>query len=119
VKPFSFAELLARLRALGRRDDASELHAGDLELQLVRRAARVRGELIDLTPTEFQILATLVRAQGATVSRGELLREVWSYDFDPGTNIVDVHVNRLRRKLEGAGLSGLVRTIRSRGYAAA
>lgn len=119
VKPFSFAELSARLRALGRREQATELHVGDLELHLTKRVAMARGERLDLTPTEFEILATLLRAQGETVSRAELLREVWSYDFDPGTNLVDVHVNRLRRKLEGVGLAGLVRTVRSRGYAAA
>lgn len=119
VKPFSFAELSARLRALSRREDATELCVGDLELLLTKRTALVRGERLDLTPTEFGILTTLVRAQGQTVSRAELLREVWSYEFDPGTNLVDVHVNRLRRKLEAAGLASLIRTVRARGYAAA
>jgi two-component system OmpR family response regulator len=119
VKPFSFAELSARLRALGRREDGTELRVGDLELLLTKQVALVRGEPIDLTPTEFKILATLVRSQGQTVSREELLREVWAYQFDPGTNLVDVHVNRLRRKLESCGLEGLIRTIRRGGYAAA
>ncbi|MBW2315319.1 MAG: response regulator transcription factor [Deltaproteobacteria bacterium] len=119
VKPFSFVELSARLRALRRREDVTELQVGDLELLLTKHVALVRGERLDLTPTEFGILSTLVRAQGETVSRAQLLREVWSYDFDPGTNLVDVHVNRLRRKLETVELTGLIRTVRSRGYAAA
>jgi len=119
VKPFSFVELSARLRALRRREDVTELQVGDLELLLTKHVALVRGERLDLTPTEFAILSTLVRAQGETVSRAQLLREVWSYDFDPGTNLVDVHVNRLRRKLETVELTGLIRTVRSRGYAAA
>lgn len=119
VKPFSFVELSARLRALRRREDVTELQVGDLELLLTKHVALVRGERLDLTPTEFAILSTLVRAQGETVSRAQLLREVWSYEFDPGTNLVDVHVNRLRRKLESVELAGLIRTVRSRGYAAA
>jgi two-component system OmpR family response regulator len=119
VKPFSFAELSARVRALGRREEATELRIGDLRLLLARRLAFVRDEPLELTPTEFALLSTLVRAQGRTVSRTELLREVWSYEFDPGTNLVEVHVNRLRRKLESHGVPGLIRTVRSQGYVAA
>lgn len=119
AKPFAFAELSARVRALGRREEATELKSGELRLHLTRRQAFVGEDAIDLTPTEFGLLATLVGAQGRTVSRTELLREVWSYEFDPGTNLVEVHVNRLRRKLEARGLSNLIRTIRSQGYVAA
>jgi two-component system OmpR family response regulator len=120
VKPFSFAELAARLRALERRGQAepTALSAGELHLDLPRRVATVAGRRIDLTHTEFGVMACLLRAGGRVVSRRELLREIWGYEFDPGTNIVDVHVNRLRRKLEDAGIQGLVRTLRGQGYAA-
>jgi len=79
----------------------------------------VHGERLDLTPTEFSLLAALLRERGAPVSRRALLREVWGYEFDPGTNVVDVHVNRLRRKLEDRGLESVIRTVRGSGYAAA
>jgi two-component system OmpR family response regulator len=121
VKPFSFAELAARLRALDRRAKPApvELRADALALDLVRRTASVRGERLELTPTEFSLLAALLRERGAPLSRRALLREVWGYEFDPGTNVVDVHVNRLRRKLEDRGLDDVIRTVRGSGYAAA
>jgi DNA-binding response OmpR family regulator len=120
VKPFSFSELAARLRALGRRGSEApvRLHAGALELDLLERRATVGAERLDLTQLEFSLLAALLRAGGDPVSRRDLLREVWNLSFDPGTNVVDVHVNRLRRKLEEAGLPSLVRTVRGQGYAA-
>jgi DNA-binding response OmpR family regulator len=120
VKPFSFAELAARVRALARRaqPDATRLSLGTLGLDLLRRSAHVGENQLDLTQTEFSLLATLLRAHGDPVSRRELLREVWGLHFDPGTNVVDVHVNRLRRKLEDAGLSSVIRTVRGQGYAA-
>jgi len=121
VKPFSFAELAARLRALERRlkPVSTEVHADALTLDLIRHTATVHGERLDLTPTEFSLLAALLRERGAPVSRRALLREVWGYEFDPGTNVVDVHVNRLRRKLEDRGLESVIRTVRGSGYAAA
>jgi len=121
VKPFSFAELAARLRALDRRAKPAVtlLHSDALALDLVRRSASVGGERLDLTPTEFSLLAALLRERGAPLSRRALLREVWGYEFDPGTNVVDVHVNRLRRKLEDRGLDSVIRTVRGSGYAAA
>jgi two-component system, OmpR family, response regulator len=121
VKPFSFAELAARLRALDRRPKprATELRSDALALDLIRRTVTVRGERLDLTPTEFSLLAALLRERGAPLSRRALLREVWGYEFDPGTNVVDVHVNRLRRKLEDRGLAEVIRTVRGSGYAAA
>jgi two-component system OmpR family response regulator len=121
VKPFSFAELAARLRALDRRPGprAIELRSDELALDLIRRSATVRGERLDLTPTEFSLLAALLREHGAPLSRRALLREVWGYEFDPGTNVVDVHVNRLRRKLEDRGLEDVIRTVRGSGYAVA
>jgi two-component system OmpR family response regulator len=120
IKPFSFVELAARLRALERRGqaEATELCAGKLRLDLTRRVATASGRRLDFTHTEFGLLACLLRAEGSAVSRRQLLQEIWGYEFDPGTNVVDVHVNRLRRKLEDAGLQGLVRTLRGQGYAA-
>jgi DNA-binding response OmpR family regulator len=120
VKPFSFPELAARVRALGRRgaEQPSRLRSGELELDLLRRHALAGGVRLDLTQIEFALLAALLRAGGDAVSRRELLRDVWNLAFDPGTNVVDVHVNRLRRKLEDAGLSSVVRTVRGQGYAA-
>lgn len=120
VKPFSFAELAARVRALGRRPqpEATRLSLGALELDLLQRSAHVGETRLELTQTEFALLAALLRGSGDAVSRRELLREVWGLRFDPGTNVVDVHVNRLRRKLEDAGLASAVRTVRGQGYAA-
>jgi two-component system OmpR family response regulator len=120
VKPFSFGELAARIRALGRRREAeaTRLSLGALELDLLRRSARVGEAHLDLTQTEFALLSTLLRARGDAVTRRDLLQEVWNLSFDPGTNVVDVHVNRLRRKLESAGLPAFVRTVRGQGYAA-
>jgi two-component system OmpR family response regulator len=119
VKPFSFAELAARLRALERRrqDEETEFVVAGLRLDLLRRSAFASGRPLSLTPLEFGLLAALVRADGEPQSRSALLRELWGYDFDPGTNVVEVHVNRVRRKLEDAGVRGLVRTVRGRGYA--
>jgi len=120
VKPFSFVELSARLRALGRRQHGAptRLRYGGLELDLVGRVATVDGRRIALTPIEFSLLTALLQAQGEPVTRRQLLHDVWGYDFDPGTNVVDVHVNRVRRKLEDAGVADAVRTVRGRGYAA-
>jgi two-component system OmpR family response regulator len=120
VKPFSFAELAARVRALARRaqPEATRLSLGTLELDLLRHSAHVGETRLELTQTEFALLATLLRASGDAVSRRELLHEVWGLRFDPGTNVVDVHVNRLRRKLEDAGLASTIRTVRGQGYAA-
>ena len=120
VKPFSFPELAARVRALGRRggETPTRLRSGPLELDLLRRHAIANGTRLDLTQIEFALLAALLRASGEVVSRRDLLRDVWNLSFDPGTNVVDVHVNRLRRKLEDAGLTAVVRTVRGQGYAA-
>jgi two-component system OmpR family response regulator len=120
VKPFSFSELSARVRAMGRRfvSQTSLFCLGELEVDVLGRVVRHAGSRIDLTPTEFSLLVFLLRAGGEPRSRSDLLRDVWGYDFDPGTNVVDVHVNRLRRKLESAGAGGVVRTVRGSGYAA-
>ena len=118
VKPFSFAELVARLRALERRGsgDATLLVRREVCVDLLTRVASARGRRLDLTPLELSLLSALVRAQGEPLDRSTLLRAIWGYDFDPGTNVVEVHINRLRRKLEGAGLASALRTLRGRGY---
>lgn len=119
VKPFAFGELAARLRALTRRHTphSNQLRFGELRMDLIQRQVSVEERPLDLTPIEFSLLASLLRANGEPVGRQELLRNVWGYGFDPGTNVVDVHVNRLRRKLEDAGVPELIRTVRGRGYA--
>ncbi len=121
VKPFAFAELAARIRALERRPrvDPPRVTIGGLEIDTSRRIATANGSRLDLTPIEFGLLTMLVRSRNEVVTRGTLLREVWGYDFNPTTNVVDVHVNRLRRKLEAEGMRDFVRTIRGKGYALA
>ncbi len=118
VKPFAFVELMARLRALLRRPSqrVEAIQLGDLELDPLLRRARTPARMVDLSATEFALLYSLAQHRGHAVSRRTLLESVWGYRFHPGTNVVDVHVNRLRRKLEAAGLSDLVRTVRGAGY---
>ena len=120
VKPFAFAELLARLRALERRaaGRGEPLRLGSLTLDLLHRRAFVAESRVDLTRTEFDLLVSLVERRGQVLGRRYLLDLVWGYRFDPGTNVVDVHVARLRSKLDGAGAGGLVRTVRGVGYVA-
>jgi two-component system OmpR family response regulator len=120
VKPFSFIELLARLAALGRRSDtvAKEtiLRVGDLAVDLIARTASRRGKGIELLPKEFQLLEYLVRNEGRVVSRAMLLQHVWDLHFDPSTNIIDVYVGRLRRKVDDQQAYPLIHTIRGIGY---
>ena len=120
VKPFSFVELLARVEALGRRSDTivkqTILRVGDLALDLVSRTASRRGKDIFLLPREFQLLEYLVRNEGRIVSRAMLLRHVWDLHFDPSTNIIDVYVGRVRRKVDGQQPYPLIHTVRGVGY---
>ncbi|TCU73864.1 two-component system OmpR family response regulator [Bradyrhizobium sp. R2.2-H] len=120
VKPFSFTELLARLEALGRRSEtiAKEtlLRVGDLAIDLIARAASRRGRKIPLLPREFQLLEYLVRNEGRVVSRAMLLQHVWDLHFDPSTNIIDVYVGRVRRKVDDSQDYPLIHTIRGIGY---
>jgi two-component system OmpR family response regulator len=120
VKPFSFVELLARLEALGRRSDtvAKEtiLRVGDLAIDLISRTASRRGKDIMLLPKEFQLLEYLARNDGRIVSRAMLLQHVWDLHFDPSTNIIDVYVGRLRRKVDDQQAYPLIHTIRGVGY---
>lgn len=120
VKPFAFAELLARIDALARRSGTvvkeTILRAGDLELDLLTRTASRKGRRIELLPKEFQLLAYLVRHAGHVVPRALLLQHVWDLHFDPMTNIIDVYVGRLRRKVDGAGAYPLIHTVRGVGF---
>jgi two-component system OmpR family response regulator len=120
VKPFSFVELLARVEALGRRSDTVVkdiiLRVGDLALDLVSRTASRRGKDILLFPREFQLLEYLVRNEGRVVSRAMLLQQVWDLHFDPSTNIIDVYVGRVRRKVDGQQAYPLIHTVRGTGY---
>jgi two-component system, OmpR family, response regulator len=120
VKPFSFVELLARVEALGRRSDTivkeTILRVGDLAIDLVSRTATRRGTDIFLLPREFELLEYLVRNEGRVVSRAMLLRHVWDLHFDPSTNIIDVYVGRLRRKIDGEQAHPLIHTVRGVGY---
>lgn len=123
VKPFSLDELLARAEALMRRphstvEAGSEtvLRCGDLELDLISRTARRGRETIELLPREFQMLEYLMRRQGRIVTRTMLLEGLWGYHFDPQTNVIDVHISRLRRKIDDPFETPLIRTVRGSGY---
>lgn len=120
TKPFSFVELLARVEALARRSDTvlkeTVLRVGDLELDLVSRAASRRDRGISLLPREFQLLEYLVRNEGRVVSRAMLLQHVWDLHFDPTTNIIDVYVGRVRRKVDDKQAYPLIHTVRGVGY---
>jgi two-component system OmpR family response regulator len=120
VKPFAFAELLARIEALARRSGTvvkeTVLRVGDLELDLVSRTANRGGRYIKLLPREFQVLEYLVRNEGHVVPRTMLLEKVWDLHFDPSTNIIDVYVGRVRRKVDGEQTYPLIHTIRGVGF---
>ena len=119
TKPFALAELTARIDALLRRPaDPREtvLRAGPLELDLIERTARRGPREIDLLPREFRLLEYLMRHEGQAVTRAMLFEEVWHYRFDPGTNLVDVHVGRLRRKVDGPGEPPLIHSVRGIGF---
>jgi DNA-binding response OmpR family regulator len=119
AKPFAFSELLARVRALGRRPaptEASRLHAGDLELDESRHVARVGQRSVDLSAREFALLGYLLRHLGQVVTRQQILDAVWGAEPDVYSNVVDLYVHYLRRKLASLGQERLLRTIRGVGY---
>jgi two-component system OmpR family response regulator len=122
VKPFSFAELLARVNALVRRREARvnpadhRLAVGDLEIDPLSRSVRRAGKKLDLKPREYLLLEYFARNEGRVVTRTMLLEQVWDYHFDPGTNVIDVHVSRLRRKLDEGFEKPLLHTVRGAGY---
>jgi two-component system, OmpR family, response regulator len=120
IKPFAFAELLARVEALARRSETvvkeTVLRVGDLTLDLVSRTASRSSRKIELLPREFHLVEYLVRNAGQVVSRAMLLQHVWNLNFDPTTNIIDVYVSRVRRKVDGQQAYPLIHTIRGVGY---
>lgn len=119
VKPYAYAELQARVTALARRKtEAPEtvLHLADLTLDMVARTAARDGHMLDLNPREFSLLAFLMTHQGQTVTRPMLLEHVWNYKADMQTNVVDVHVSRLRSKLDKAFAVALLHTVRGEGF---
>ena len=121
TKPFVFSELLARLEAVMRRSapvsqDETTLQVQDLTLDLMTRTATRGTRRIELQPREFQILEYLMRTAGRIVTRTMLLENVWDYHFDPQTNVIDVHISRLRKKIDAPGETPLIQTVRGAGY---
>jgi two-component system OmpR family response regulator len=120
TKPFAFSELMARVEALTRRGKTegpqTKLLVGDLEMDLLSRSVRRAAQKIDLQPREFRLLEYLMRHAGQVVTRTMLLEGVWDYHFDPQTNVIDVHVSRLRQKIDKPFPTALIHTIRNAGY---
>jgi two-component system, OmpR family, response regulator len=121
TKPFAFGELLARVDALGRRGNGAGeaehlLQVGDLRMDLLTRRVTRGNRAVTLQPREFKLLEYLMRHANQVVTRTMLLEAVWEYNFDPQTNVVDVHISKLRQKLELDGERALVRTVRNAGY---
>lgn len=122
VKPFAIDELLARIQAIHRRSahrPAMELEAGPLQLILSTKRLSISGRTVELTPTEFSILELLMRFAGQVVTRKMLCEHVWGFDWDGPTNVIEVHINRLRTKIDRGRSESFIRTIRGRGYALA
>lgn len=119
TKPFAFDELLARIRAALRSADqagASQLQVGDLTLDLLTKVAWRAGQRIELAQREWALLELFMRHPQQVLSRAQILNRVWDYSFDPGSNVVDVYVGYLRRKLNKPGLAPLIQTVRGAGY---
>ncbi len=120
TKPFELPELLARLEAVQRRNlagaEITRLQEGELDVDLLTRKVSFAGRRIELQPREFRLLEFLLKHRGQVVTRSMLLEGVWDYHFDPGTNVIDVHVSRLRKKLDEGGASDIVQTVRGAGY---
>lgn len=120
VKPYAFAELIARVEALARRREtgsvATTLKVGDLEMDLIGRTVHRAGQEIDLQPREFQLLEYLMRNANQSVTRTMLLEKVWEYHFDPQTNVIDVHISRLRSKIDKGFPRAMLQTVRGAGY---
>ncbi len=120
VKPVSTRELLARVRALwngrDREAPATKLNVGDMEMDLLARTVFRAGKKIDLQPREFRLLEYLMRHAGEVVTRTMLLEKVWDYHFDPQTNVIDVHISRLRAKIDKEFSRPMLHTVRGSGY---
>ncbi|MDB6142166.1 MAG: cusR 2 [Pseudomonas sp.] len=120
-KPFASDEMAARVEVLLRRRNpvsATEtvLRLSDLELDLISREASRGGLPLNLLPTEYKLLEFMMRNSGQIITRMMIFEEVWGYHFDPGTNLIDVHIGRLRKKIDAPGLTPLIRTVRGSGY---
>jgi two-component system OmpR family response regulator len=120
-KPFAFEELVARLEVIGQRDRrgeerATSLHARDLSMDLLSRKVTRGEQSIDLNPREFKLLEYLLQHKGQVVTRTMLLEHVWDYHFDPQTNVIDVHISRLRQKVDKGFDVALIETVRGAGY---
>ena len=120
TKPFEFVELTARVEVLVRRHalpaPQTVLRVGDLEVDLLRREVRRAGRRVELLPREYRLLEYLMRHPGQVVTRTRLFEEVWNYHYDERTNVIDVHVGKLRRKLDEGGLPSMIHTARGSGY---
>lgn len=120
AKPYAFSELLARVEAIGRRTDptaaVTKLKVGELEMDLLARTVKRDGQNILLQPREFRLLECLLRNAGRVVTRTMLLEKVWDYHFDPQTNVIDVHISRLRGKIDKDFDTPLLHTVRGAGY---
>ena len=120
VKPYAFSELLARIEALARRRNPAQaetsFRVGDLELDLLTRQVVRAGQRIELQPREFQLLEYLIKHAGQVVTRTMLLENVWDYHFDPQTSVIDVHISRLRAKIDKGFDKPLLHTVRGAGY---
>ena len=121
VKPFSFAELHARIEILGRRNQSSNsddvvLKAGEIELDLLSRKIKRQGTILELQAKEFDLLRYLMKHKGQVVTRTMLLENVWNYHFDPQTNVIDVHISRLRNKIDHGFDTTMIKTVRGAGY---
>ena len=120
VKPFAGAEMLARVAALGRRsptaDTVTRLIVADLEIDILKRTVTRAGRPIDLQQQEYKLLEYLMRHAGEIVTRTMLLENIWSFHFDPGTNLIESHISRLRAKIDRGHDRGLIQTVRGAGY---
>ncbi|SDP69485.1 response regulator transcription factor [Phyllobacterium sp. OV277] len=120
TKPFEFLELTARIDVLVRRQSVAmpetSIRAGDLEADLLTHTVKRAGKLIDLLPREYRLLEYLMRHSGQIVTRTMLFEEVWHYRYDEPTNVIDVHISKLRRKIEATGAATVIRTVRGSGY---
>jgi two-component system OmpR family response regulator len=120
VKPFAYSELLARLEGLVRRSSGvqteTSFQVGDLHMDLLSRSVKRAGQSIELQPREFRLLECLLRHAGQVVTRTMLLESVWDYHFDPQTNVIDVHISRLRAKIDKGFSYPLLHTVRGAGY---
>lgn len=122
VKPFALGELLARIKLLLRHSDGqrgapeTRLTSADLDMDLLAHVVRRAGRIVDLQPREYRLLEYMLRHAGQVVTRTMLLEGVWDYHFDPGTNVIDVHISRLRKKIDVADAPPLLHTVRGSGY---